>query len=162
MTPNVKDQVLGRDAAAQSSLHLHQHGLGRLLDGRLRREHVLDLRRTDAEGQHPERAVSGSMTIAADDRAAGQRQAEFGSDDVRDALHAAGQPRIRDAEGRHVALQGFDLDLARGVGDRRQPARAILGRQARCGRRPPAWHRVFGRIGRRCADLRTPAGSSPR
>ena len=55
----------------------------------LRRQDVLDLAGADAEGQGPEGAVGAGVAVAADDRQAGQGQAQLGADDVDDPLVAA-------------------------------------------------------------------------
>ena len=52
----------------------------------LRREHVLDLARADAERERAERAVRRGVAVAADDRLPRLRQPELGADDVDDAL----------------------------------------------------------------------------
>ena len=62
------------------------HVLGRLLDQGLGGQHVLDLRRADAEGERPEGAVGRGVGIAAYDGRAGQGEALLGADDVDDAL----------------------------------------------------------------------------
>src|SRR5205807_10255841 len=56
---------------------------------RLRGEHVLDLRRADAERERAERTVRRGVAVAADDRHPGLRDAELGADHVDDALPAA-------------------------------------------------------------------------
>ena len=55
----------------------------------LRGQHVLDFAGADAEGQRAERAVRGSVAVAADDRLARLRDSQFRADDVHDALVAA-------------------------------------------------------------------------
>ena len=55
----------------------------------LRGQHVFDFAGADAEGQRAERAVRGGVAVAADDGLSRLRDAEFGADDVHDALIAA-------------------------------------------------------------------------
>src|SRR5204863_503300 len=62
--------VLGGDAARQGAVHAHLHRLRPRLHETLRGEHVLDLRRADAEGERAEGAVGRGVGVAADDRLA--------------------------------------------------------------------------------------------
>src|SRR3546814_6948689 len=68
------------------ALDAHFHRLGGLEQQRLRREHMLDLARPDAEGERADSAMARGVAVAADDRRAGQRKALFGADDMDDAL----------------------------------------------------------------------------
>ena len=95
------------------------------LQQRLRREHVFDFARADAERQCTERAMRRSVAIAADDRHAGLRVALLGADDVHDPL-----PRIvnvvqRDSEFVAVVAQRIDLLLR----DRVENRQAAIGRR---------------------------------
>ena len=62
------------------------HGFGSRLHQALGGQHVLDFASADAEGQRAERAVRGSVAIAADDGLAGLGDAKLRADDVHDAL----------------------------------------------------------------------------
>ena len=85
---------------------------------RLRREHVLDLGRADAERERAERAVRRGVRVAAHDRHAGLRQPELRADHVHDALAAAAGRVERDAELRAVPRERLELLLRERV-DRR-------------------------------------------
>ena len=88
------------------------HVLRRLLQQRLRRHHVLDLGRADAERQRAHRAMRRGVAVAADDRRARQAEAEFRADDVHDALPHIEDRDVRHAELDDVLLQRLDLDAA--------------------------------------------------
>ena len=81
-----EDQVLGRDAEAEAAVDADFQRLRRPHQQRLRREHMLDLARADAEGERAERAMRGGMAVAADQGGAGQGEALLRPDDVDDAL----------------------------------------------------------------------------
>ena len=125
----------------------------------LRREHVLDFGRADAEGERGERAVRARVRVAADDGHAGQRRALLGADDVHDALAAVAEREVRlGAVLADVGVERLDLrarDRDRGC-PRASPWSACCGRRSR--RSTPR----ATACGRRAAGLRTPAGSSPR
>ncbi len=92
----------------------------------LRREHVLDLARADAERERAEGAVGRRVRVAADDRHAGLRVAHLGTDHVHDAL-AGGAPGIeRDAELVGVGLQRLHLLRADLVGHRAVGRRHVV------------------------------------
>ncbi len=122
MTPS-GERAVDRDA----------HVLGRLLQQRLGRQHVLDLGGADAEGERAEGAVRRGVAVAADDGHAGQGEALLRADDVDDALarvvhrRSSGMPKSRD-----VRLQRLDLQARSPASS--MPARAVA-RSARCGRR---------------------------
>ena len=102
---------------------------------------MLDLRRADAERQRAQRAMRRGMAVAADDRRARQRQAEFRPDDVHDAL-----PHIQDRDVRHaelddVLLQRLHLDAAVFFLD--------VGRRARADGRDVVVRHRDGQSGRR-------------
>ena len=86
------------------------HVLGRLLDQRLGRQHMLDLGRADAEGQRAEGAMGRGVAVAADDGHAGLGQALLRADDVHDALADIVHGEIGNAELGAVLLQRLDLD----------------------------------------------------
>ena len=81
-----EDDVLGGDAERQRAVDADPHVLGRALDQRLGRQHMLDLGGADAEGQRAEGAVRRGVAVAADDGHAGLGHALLGADDVDDAL----------------------------------------------------------------------------
>ena len=105
MADQRKDHVLRGDAKRKLALEPHAHGLGPTLDQRLRRQHMRQLARSDAEGERAQPAMGAGMAVAADDQAARQAQAQFGPDDMNDALAGlvdieqpdAGWPRFRPA-----------------------------------------------------------------
>src|SRR3546814_18808617 len=79
---DMEDDVLRRHAGADVALDAHFHRLGGLEQQRLRREHMLDLARPDAEGKRADAAVARGVAVAAAERRAGQRKALFGADDL--------------------------------------------------------------------------------
>ena len=85
-----QDDVLRLQARRELAGDLDPERLGRgpLPEG-LRGQDVLDLARPDPEGQGPEGAVGAGVAVAADDRQAGERQAQLGADHVDDPLMAA-------------------------------------------------------------------------
>ena len=90
---------------------------GSTLQQALRREHMADFGRADAEGEGAERAVGRRVAVAADDGLAGLRRAELRTDDVDDAALLAAEAEQLDAELPAVlfhrldlARRGFDLD----------------------------------------------------
>ena len=103
MADQRQDQVLGGDARGHLAFELHPHGFRPALDQRLRRQHMGQLARSDAEGQRAQPAMGAGMAVAADDQATGQAEAEFGSDDMDDALAGLVDIEHLDAAGR-----GFD------------------------------------------------------
>ena len=90
-------------------MNWRQHRLRLALGERLRREHVLDLGRADAERERAERAVRRRVAVAADDRDPGLREAELGADDVHDPLAPAAGRVEPDAELLAVAPQRLEL-----------------------------------------------------
>jgi hypothetical protein len=121
----VRDQgqheVLGGDALRQAAVDRDGHRLRLVLHQGLGREDVLDLRRTDAEGDRTERAVRAGVAVTADDRHAGLRQAELWTDDVDDALVEVAERVQPDAELFGVPAQRLDLGAGDGVLDRLVP-----------------------------------------
>ena len=104
------------------------------LDQRLCREHMLHLRRADAEGERAERAVGRGVAVAAHQRDARQREALLRADDVADALALVELVVIFEAEQPGVLGQIGDLRGAFGI-----PGWAWCGpTSARCGRPPAA------------------------
>ena len=107
----------------------------------LRREHVLDFRRSDAEGQRAEGAVRGSVAVAANDGQARLRHAQLGPDDVHDAL--VGRVDVVKCEPELLAVvpQRFHLARRDGIGDRKMPGRGrnvVVHRDQRTLRLPDA------------------------
>ena len=77
---------------------LDAQALGLALHHGLRGEHVLELRRADAEGERAHAAMGAGVAVAADQRRAGQRQAQLGADDVDDAVAVLADVEQADAE----------------------------------------------------------------
>ena len=96
---------------------------------RLRREHVLDLARADAERERAERAVRRGVAVAAHDRHARLREPLLGPDHVHDALAGIAHRVAADAELLAVA------------------ARAPRSASPRSGRRAAGRGRRSGRCG---------------
>ena len=113
---DVEHDVLRRHARAQRAVDAHEHVLRLLLGQRLRREHVLDLARADAERERAERAVRRRVRVAADAGRAGQREALLGPNDVHDALALVGHAKVLDAEVLDVPLERLHLGPRRDVG----------------------------------------------
>ena len=114
---DVKDNVLTGDALAQLSIDANQHILGLGLRESARGQDVLHLRRANAKGHRAERAVSRRVRIAADGRAARQRESLLGTDDVDDALPLVGHAKVLEAEILHVLLELEDLRAGGGLLD---------------------------------------------
>jgi hypothetical protein len=81
-----KRQILCGDVRREPAVNNHAHALRFGLDQGLRRKHMLGLRRTDAEGERTECAMSGSMAVTAHKRQSRQREALLGAHDVANAL----------------------------------------------------------------------------
>ena len=110
--------ILRGDARRGVAQHFDFHGLRATLLQRLGRKNMLDFRGADAESQRTERAVRGSVRIAADDGHARQRHALLWPDDVHDALKRVIQIVELHAELGAVLHQLLHLDarhLAGGV-----------------------------------------------
>ncbi len=102
-------QVLRRHAGREPVRDLDGQRLRLALQQALRRQHVPDLRRADAEGEGAEGAVRARVAVAADDRLARLRGAELGADDVHDAAPVVLQPDQVEAELGTVELELADL-----------------------------------------------------
>ena len=127
-----KDQILGGDAERQLALELDAHGFGPALDQRLRRQHMRQFARADAERQRAEPAMGAGMAVAADDQAAGKAQAQFGPDDMDDALPGLVDVEQLDAAGRGLdpqRRQQFQPDLAGAGAARRRRDRVVRRRE---------------------------------
>ena len=83
---DVQDDVLRRDAFLQLTVNGDLEILRLALQQALAGEHMADFRCADAESQSAERAMRGSVAVAADDGLAGLRHSKFRTDDVDDAL----------------------------------------------------------------------------
>ena len=122
-----QDHVLGGDPVAELARVGDPHRLRPLLHQALGREHVLDLRGADPEGERAEGAVGRGVAVAADDRQPGLGEPELGADHVHDPL-AVGAERVeRDPELLAVSLQRLDLDPRELVGDQPRGRRAVGG-----------------------------------
>ena len=111
-----QDDVLGLEAGGEPAGHLDAERAGPAsLAERLRGQDVLDLARADAEGQGPECAVGAGVAVAADDRQAGERQAQLGTDHVDDPLVAAVDVIERHAKLAAIRPQRLDLPPRQGV-----------------------------------------------
>lgn len=77
---------------------------------------MFHLRRSDAESQRSKSPV-GSVAVAADNGKARLREAQFGADNVHDALTAAGEAKVGDIVDQSVALEGQALQARLRVGD---------------------------------------------
>ena len=110
-TDDGEDDVFRGDALGTLAVDEDVERLGFGLHEALRGEDVFDFAGADAEGESAEGAVGGGVGIAADDGLAGLGDAEFGADDVDDALMLAVHVEEADAEFAAVALEGFELEL---------------------------------------------------
>ena len=126
-----QDDVLGRYAEAEATAHADLHRLRLAEQQRLRRQHMLDLAGADAERQRAQRAVRRRVAVPADQRRARQREAQFGADDMDDALLGRGRIDIIDAEFGGVALKRGELRRTFGIGDRDPFSRRIDARGGR-------------------------------
>ena len=106
-----EDHVLRRHVGRQLALEADAHRARPRLRQALRREHVLDLGRADAERERAERAVGRGVAVAADDRHPRLRQPELRADHVDDPFAAAAGREERNAELLAVAAQGVELRL---------------------------------------------------
>jgi hypothetical protein len=132
-----EDDVLGRDTWAQRAVDVDRHRLERPQRKRLGGQNVLDLGRADAERHRTERAVRGSVTVAADHGHSRLGQAELRADDMHDALLVVAHLVERDAELGAVAAKRLDLDAGDRIGDRQLDVDrrhiVILGRHSEIG-----------------------------
>lgn len=114
--------VLGRHAITQRAIDAHFHRLGGREQQGLGGEHMLDLRRADAEGQRAQCAMRRGMAVATHQGRAGQGKALFRPDDMDDALRRRGRVDIVDAEFGGVAAKRLQLLRAFRIGDGQQAA----------------------------------------
>ena len=132
-----QDDVLRGHPCGQLAFHVDRHRLERLQGQRLRRQHMLDLARADAECQCTERPMRRGVGVSADDRHSGLREAKLGADDVYDTLLDAAERVQRHAELGAVRAQRLELGPRDGIGDRLVDVRGrnvvILCRQREIG-----------------------------
>ena len=104
-----EDDVFRGHAFGALAIYHDVHRLGATLYEALRGQHVFHFAGADTESQRAERAVCGRMAIAADDGLAGLGDAQFGADDVHDALILA--MHVEEAHAKFLAIffQGFEL-----------------------------------------------------
>ena len=113
-----EDDVLRSDPKWELTGEEEAHGCGLPLRESLRREHVLDLRGADAERERAEGTVRRRVAVSTNDRHAGLREAELGSDHVDDALAAASGRVEGNAELGAVPLERVELRLRERIRDR--------------------------------------------
>ena len=130
--------ILGPDAGRKLSVDHNAHVLGLALAQGLRGQHMLDLRRADAVGQGPERAVGRGVAIAADNGHARLGAALLGPDHVDDAVADIAHGEELDAVGRHIAPQRLQLQARLRIGHRAHPAPLTFGRHIVVGHRQGA------------------------
>ncbi len=111
-------EVLRPDAGLQAALDEDLETAWLALQQALRREHVTDLGRADAEGERAEGAVRARVAVAADDRHARLRAAELRADHVHDAAPRIAEAEQLDAVHAGVALERRDLRRGGLVADR--------------------------------------------
>ncbi len=111
-------QVLGGDARMQFLVDVDGEGLRLALQDALGGEHVSDLGGTDTEGQGAECTMGAGVTVAADNGAAGTREAQLRADDVHDPAQLAVHVQQFDAGLGAIALQLLNLAGGRRGGHR--------------------------------------------
>ena len=104
---------------------------------RLRREHVLDLGRADAERERAEGTVGRRVAVAADDRLPGLREPELGADDVDDPLAPAPGGVEPDSELLAVLPQRVELRAGERILDRPGQRRDVVVHRRDGQVRPP-------------------------
>ena len=105
MTTTASAASLALTPGASAPSRSHAHRLGLAPHQALRRQHLFDFGRADAERQRAKCAMRRRVAVAAHDRHAGLRQAELGADHVHDALIAGVEVVERDAVGDAVARE---------------------------------------------------------
>src|ERR1700722_333052 len=111
-------QIFRGHAICQLSAHVNLHRLWRLLRETLSRQHVLDFRSTNTEGQRAERSVRAGMAISADNGHSRLRQPQLRTDHMHDALVRRIHIKQADSELLAITLQGCDLLRRDQIGDR--------------------------------------------
>ena len=86
LAQNAENKVFGGHTFRQLAFDLNKHCLRLTLRETLRRQHVLDLRRTNAKSQRAECAVGAGMAVAAHNRHPRLRVTQLRTDHVHDAL----------------------------------------------------------------------------
>ena len=119
---DVERHVLGIHAGLQLAGHVDAAHLHWAERHRLRGQHVAHLRGADTEGDRAKRAVRGGVAVTAGDGRAGLRDALFWADDVHDALLAAAQAEVGDAELLGILVQLLDHLFGQRIGERRHLA----------------------------------------
>ncbi len=113
-----EDDVLGAHVDRRLAVDRHGHRLRPRARDRLRREHMLDVARSDAERDRAERAVRRGVAVAAHDHHAGLAEAELRPDDVHDALERVAHRIEPDAEFGAIARERLDLPRGDRIRDR--------------------------------------------
>ena len=124
-------QILGGHARTKRTLNPNFHCLRRRQQQRLGRKDMLDFRRTDAERERAESAVTRRMAVSAHNGRSGQGEALFRADDVNNALLPVGRADIPDSEGRRILFKRGKLLRAFGIRDWQAISRSILARGCR-------------------------------
>ena len=123
---------LALQAVRQCAFDPHPHGFRLLREQALGRQHVLDFRGADAEGETAEGAMRARMGVAADNRHARQGRALFGPDHMDDPLARIAERKVRlDSMLAHVGVELVDLHAGGRVGDAQLPVRrrrVVIGR----------------------------------
>ena len=96
---NGKNDILGRHPMSKLAVNVNGEGLRLLLHKALGRQDVADLAGTNAECERAESAMRAGVAVAADNRHARLRDAQFRPDHVNDALDVA-----FNVEERHVKV----------------------------------------------------------
>src|SRR5947199_272989 len=86
LADDVEDDVFGGDADGECAFDVDAEGLWFVLRQGLRGHDVFDFACPYPKSQSAKRPVGAGVGVAADDRHAGFGEAEFGADDVNDAL----------------------------------------------------------------------------
>src|SRR6266436_4472334 len=123
LSDNGENQVLGGDAPRALAVDENVQCLRARLNKTLCCKDVLDFAGADAESQRAERAVRGSVAIAADKGLAGLSDAEFRANDVHDALILAIHVEEANAGLAAVFLEGVKLELGIVIEDRQRAVR---------------------------------------
>src|SRR6476469_6222201 len=97
MADQGEDQVFRGHTQRKPALEPYAHRLRPALDDRLCGQPMGEFARSDTEGQGTQAAMGASMAVAADNQAAGKAEAEFGPDDMDDALTGLVDIEHRDA-----------------------------------------------------------------
>ena len=112
-----QSEILGGDTVGERAVDANQHAPGTILLEGLRGQDVFDLAGADADGEGSEGSVSAGVAVSADDGFAGKREAQFGTDDVHDALLRIANISKVDAEVGAVGAKSFDLLAGNGIQD---------------------------------------------